>query len=342
MTDGFNLTLVYLWKDCLQAGVFTLVFNDWYAQLKGRHNKYLLSRKKGWLCSSQMIRMSNDGVLGWEWPSVRLPRSLICQPIQNSAMGDHWLADLSQLIKKQQKASLSAKALSLHWPVKAMQRTLVTKLWNHQSEKSNQAQASKIWQLDSTNLTSLLFTILLVIQSGMEYKYHIKNSEKQKMSMFFSVLQSLPCPESSLKFTMESWGLRAEKPPCPHGGWMDPEDVTLVKQISPRRTATARFLLKEASEIVNGRAPGGSESKEFACSGSLISGSGRSPGEGNGYPLKYSCLEYSMNRGAWRATIHGVATEQLTLSLSSFHSNQQQKGGDEGAGGCCPVGTDLQ
>ena len=36
-------------------------------------------------------------------------------------------------------------------------------------------------------------------------------------------------------------------------------------------------------------------------------GSGRSPGEGNGYPLQYSCLENSMNRGAWQATIYGVA-----------------------------------
>ena len=37
-----------------------------------------------------------------------------------------------------------------------------------------------------------------------------------------------------------------------------------------------------------------------------IPGSGRSPGEGNGYPLQYSCLENSMDRGAWQATFHGV------------------------------------
>ena len=50
--------------------------------------------------------------------------------------------------------------------------------------------------------------------------------------------------------------------------------------------------------------------KESACSkgdpGS-IPGSGRSPGEGNGYLLQYSCLENSINRGAWWATVHGVA-----------------------------------
>ena len=48
-------------------------------------------------------------------------------------------------------------------------------------------------------------------------------------------------------------------------------------------------------------------------------GSGRSPGEGSGYPLQYSCLENFMGRGAWRATVHGGlkesdTTERLTLS----------------------------
>ena len=38
-----------------------------------------------------------------------------------------------------------------------------------------------------------------------------------------------------------------------------------------------------------------------------IPGLGRSFGEGNGYPLQYSCLENSMDRGAWRATVHRVA-----------------------------------
>ena len=56
--------------------------------------------------------------------------------------------------------------------------------------------------------------------------------------------------------------------------------------------------------------PGGSDSKESACSvgdpGS-IPGWGRSPGEGNGNPLQYSCLENSMDRGAWQATVHGLA-----------------------------------
>ena len=49
--------------------------------------------------------------------------------------------------------------------------------------------------------------------------------------------------------------------------------------------------------------------KESACSAGhpgLIPGSGRSPGEGNGNPLQYSCLENPTDRGAWQATVHGV------------------------------------
>ena len=58
--------------------------------------------------------------------------------------------------------------------------------------------------------------------------------------------------------------------------------------------------------------PGGSDSKESACNAGepgLIPGSARSPGEGNGNPLQYSCLENPMDRGAWKATVHGVTKE---------------------------------
>ena len=48
-----------------------------------------------------------------------------------------------------------------------------------------------------------------------------------------------------------------------------------------------------------------------------IPGSGRSPGEGNGNPLQYSCLENPMDGEAWWATVHGVAQSQ-TESLSFF------------------------
>ena len=55
--------------------------------------------------------------------------------------------------------------------------------------------------------------------------------------------------------------------------------------------------------------PGGSDSKASAYNeedlGSIL-GSGRSPGEGNGNLFQYSCLENSMDRGAWRSIVHGV------------------------------------
>ena len=44
----------------------------------------------------------------------------------------------------------------------------------------------------------------------------------------------------------------------------------------------------------------------------MIVGSGRSPGEGNGYPLQYSCLENSIDGGAWQATVHGVTKLDMT------------------------------
>ena len=50
-----------------------------------------------------------------------------------------------------------------------------------------------------------------------------------------------------------------------------------------------------------------------------IPGSGRSPGEGNGYPLQYSCLENLMDRGAWRATVHGVTKNWTRLSTQHTH-----------------------
>ena len=60
-----------------------------------------------------------------------------------------------------------------------------------------------------------------------------------------------------------------------------------------------------------------SEVKASACNAGdlgLIPGSGRSPGEGNGNPLQYSCLENPINGGAWWATVHGVAKSQTWLS----------------------------
>ena len=73
------------------------------------------------------------------------------------------------------------------------------------------------------------------------------------------------------------------------------------------------LILKETLDVF----PGASEVKASACNvGDLgsIPGSGRSPGEGNGNPLQYSCLENPMDGGTWWATVHGVAKSRTRLS----------------------------
>ena len=81
--------------------------------------------------------------------------------------------------------------------------------------------------------------------------------------------------------------------------------------------------------------PGGSVIKNLpahavgARAAGLIPGSGRSPGGGNGYPLQHSCLENSMDRGTWRATVQMVAesdmTEQLSIHIKQHHQKKKRK-----------------
>ena len=68
---------------------------------------------------------------------------------------------------------------------------------------------------------------------------------------------------------------------------------------------------------ISGGLPGGSDGKEYTCKAGdpgLIPESGRSPGEGNGYPLQYSCLKNSTDREAWMAIILGVTKNRTRLS----------------------------
>ena len=63
--------------------------------------------------------------------------------------------------------------------------------------------------------------------------------------------------------------------------------------------------------------PGDSDGKESACdAGDLgsVPGLGRSPGGGHGNPLQYTCMENPMDRGAWRARVHGLTKSQMRLS----------------------------
>ena len=74
--------------------------------------------------------------------------------------------------------------------------------------------------------------------------------------------------------------------------------------------------------------PGGSDGKVSACKvGDLgsIPGSGRSPGEGKGNPLQYSCPENSMDGGAWWPTVHGVTKSQTQLSNFTLFESTLKK-----------------
>ena len=79
---------------------------------------------------------------------------------------------------------------------------------------------------------------------------------------------------------------------------------TLLKRL-PFPTGCSGSLIKCS---LTGGLPGDSDGRESACNAgdqSSIPGSGRSPGERNGNPLQYCCLESSMDTGAWQATAHG-------------------------------------
>ena len=74
--------------------------------------------------------------------------------------------------------------------------------------------------------------------------------------------------------------------------------------------------------------PGGSDSKESAYNAGdtgLIPGLGRSPGEGTGSPLQYSCLENALGRGAWWATVHEVAKESNMAEQLSMHAHMMER-----------------
>ena len=77
----------------------------------------------------------------------------------------------------------------------------------------------------------------------------------------------------------------------------------------------AKYFINHTDEMMS--LPDGSDGKESAYNAgdlSLIPGSRISPREENGNLLQYSCLKNSMDRGAWWATIHGIAKSQTRLS----------------------------
>ena len=74
-----------------------------------------------------------------------------------------------------------------------------------------------------------------------------------------------------------------------------------------RMLLTQRWVFPDGSVVKNIPASAGDTGDKGS-----VPGSGRSPGEGHGNPLQYSCLENPMDRGAWEATVHGVAESDTT------------------------------
>ena len=95
---------------------------------------------------------------------------------------------------------------------------------------------------------------------------------------------------------------------------------TLLGRAETNKTFYSNYTpIKIFLKVIQYVTRSGSEGKEPAFNAGdqgSIPVSGRSPGEGNGTPLQYSCLENPMDRGAWRSIVHG-RTEQLTLLVKT-------------------------
>ena len=150
-------------------------------------------------------------------------------------------------------------------------------------------------------------------------------------------------PLSSRVATRVSWrplsGLKGVQPPLPfgertrdwspgHAGKEGPQlSSTGPSQGFPRAAAHVGVFSRGTTRIFHLTAskPFSSDGKASACNVGdlgLIPGSGRSPGEGNGNPLEYSCLGNSMDGGTWWPTVHRVAKSRTRLSnFTSLHFN---------------------
>ena len=154
----------------------------------------------------------------------------------------------------------------------------------------------------------------------------------------------LPCP-SRLTLYWHELILQSHPPPprdfhslfSPNRPWLPPKLLLLNKTL-PNTTLAIWISFSPTIPLPPGNFnsnlsilspgwdfPGGSVGKESACNvgdpGSNP-GLGRSPGEGSGNTLQYSCLENSMDREAWQATVHGVAESQIWLSDHTHNTHR--------------------
>ena len=120
---------------------------------------------------------------------------------------------------------------------------------------------------------------------------------------------------------LQVYSMVADWPQILPGPW---QEALALCQVSLSRLLTVHRTWQLVSRKASGSViewkslcPGGSDSKESACNARdlcWIPGLGRSPREGNGNPLQYSCLENSMDRGAWWTIVHGITKSWARLS----------------------------
>ena len=192
-------------------------------------------------------------------------------------------------------------ALHIRWP----------KYWSFSFNisPSNQHPGLISFRLDWLDLLAVQGTLKNLLQ------YHSPKVSILQCSAFFIVQFSYPYMTTG-KYTPNSAFLYVD-----HGSGLIGEQIMAEFQDSFRLSTSFCLKLVLIYWLPNPWLgfPGGSAGKESGCNaGDLgsIPGLGRSPGEGNGYPLQYSCLENSMDRGAWQATIYGVAKSQTWLSTA--------------------------
>ena len=114
--------------------------------------------------------------------------------------------------------------------------------------------------------------------------------------------------------------------PVLHSGWKpENESVNEMGVRPPSGTPTSSNRVEETSTPERSFSRS-SVDKESACNAGdpgSRPGSGRSPGEGNGNPLQYSCLENLMDRGAWQAPVNGVARVKHDLATITTYPRTQ-------------------
>ena len=104
----------------------------------------------------------------------------------------------------------------------------------------------------------------------------------------------------------------------------------VLSRISPSFSVTSLAAPAESKYSIPRGFPGGAGGKEPTANAEdtrdvgLNPESARSPGKGNHYPIQYSCLENPMDRGAWRAAVHGVTQSRTRLKRLSSSSSSSR------------------